>query len=182
MGGLTFTTRQKGKDLDSAYKRAVDEAREEHGHEQGYSGAINSTYGVVDITPSYKNSKLSLPQFIDEKLRNCSKGQCYAICTQEPVKNNNKIKTQVEHIVNKGTMKWLLKYAVYEYGDPMRSFPTKGQAVSFARAHTEKTGRSTNVVMEKVLEKGSPTVAMITYKKSSTEKLGEWVFFGITPY
>ena len=30
-----------------------------------------------------------------------------------------------------------------------------------------------------ILEKGSPTVARISYKKSGDEKLGEWIFFGI---
>jgi hypothetical protein len=33
--------------------------------------------------------------------------------------------------------------------------------------------------MIKVLEKGSPKVAEITYKKSTTEKQGKFVFFGI---
>lgn len=182
MGGSTFITKQKGKDLGSAYKEAYDDAVDKYGHQDGYSGQINSTYGVADITKSYENSKLSLPQFIDEKLRHADKGQCYAICTRNPVKNNNKIKTQVEHVVNKGTMKWLLKYTVYEYEHPLKAFPTKGQAVSFGRAYTEKTGRSTTIVMEKILEKGSSTVAMISYKQSSTEKPGEWIFFGVAPY
>ena len=173
--------KQKGKDLDSAYKQAVDEAIKEYGHQEGYSGAINSTYGVVDITKSYENSKVSLPQFINEKLRHADKGQCYTICLRNPVKNNNKIKTQVEHVVNKGTMKWVLKYSVYHYDEHMKSFLTKGDAVKYARSYTEKTGRPSSVIMEKVLENGSHTVAMITYKKSSTEKPGEWVFFGIAP-
>lgn len=174
--------KQKGKDLDSAYKQAVDEAIKEYGHQEGYSGAINSTYGVVDITKSYENSKLSLPEYIDKKLMNCDKGQCYAICLRIPVKNNNKIKTQVEHVVNNGTMKWVLKYVVYNYDYYIKSFPTKGTAVSFARAHTEKTGENTHIVMTKELEKGSTVVARVSYKKSSTEKPGEWVFFGVAPY
>jgi hypothetical protein len=32
--------------------------------------------------------------------------------------------------------------------------------------------------MKKELDKGSPTVAMIKYKKSPTEKPGKWMFFG----
>ena len=56
---------------------------------------------------------------------------------------------------------------------------TKGEAVKKAREYTEKHQISTHVVMEKGLEKGNDrAVARITYKKSSTEKLGRWVFFG----
>jgi hypothetical protein len=32
--------------------------------------------------------------------------------------------------------------------------------------------------MRKVLIKSDPTVARITYKKSTTERNGEWIFFG----
>jgi hypothetical protein len=32
--------------------------------------------------------------------------------------------------------------------------------------------------MEKVLDKANKTVAKITYKKSTTERDGEWIFFG----
>jgi hypothetical protein len=32
--------------------------------------------------------------------------------------------------------------------------------------------------MEKVLDKGSNRVAIIKYKKATTERDGEWIFFG----
>lgn len=181
MGASEFIVRQKGASLQKAYKQAYDDAEEEYGHQQGYSGHINCTDGARDVTGDYKNSKKSLPKYMNDRMESCYKGQCLAICLSEPVTNKNKVKTTVEHIVNKGTSKWVLKYSVYEYDSPLKSFPTKGDAVKHARIHTEKTGRSTSVVMEKVLEKGHPTVALIKYKQSTKEKPGEWIFFGLAP-
>ena len=45
----------------------------------------------------------------------------------------------------------------------------------------QKTGRRTSVIMEKHLESGSHTVAMISYKQSKNEAPGEWIFFGLAP-
>jgi len=178
MGANEFILKQKGKDRQDAFKQAYNEAEEEHGHEQGYSGEINCTNLAGDKTDAYKKSGLSINKYIDKELESCSKGNCYSICVKEPVVNKSKIKSQVKHIINKGTAKWILQYCVYEYDydQYIKSFPTKGLAVSCARAHTEKTGRRTNVVMDKRL-----TVAMISYKQSKNEALGEWVFFGLAP-
>jgi hypothetical protein len=103
---------------------------------------------------------------------------CFAICTHQPVTNNNKIKSQVEHIVTPGTKKWVLKYVVYDFDNQLGSYLTKGDAVKAARAHTEKTFKRTTISMEKKLEKGNAQVATINYKSSSEEKDGQWIFFG----
>ena len=85
----------------------------------------------------------------------------------------------MEHIVTPGTKKWVLKYVVYNSEDQMiASCNTKGEAVTKARAYTEKHQRSTNICMEKTLEKGNRTVAKITYKQSATEKSGRYILFG----
>jgi hypothetical protein len=55
---------------------------------------------------------------------------------------------------------------------------TKGEAVKMARAYTEKNQQSTRIVMRKVLIKFDPTVAKITYKKSTTERAGKYILFG----
>ena len=34
------------RNANEAYRQACDEADEEYGHQQGYSGAINSTHGI----------------------------------------------------------------------------------------------------------------------------------------
>jgi hypothetical protein len=66
-----------------------------------------------------------------------------------------------------------------DYNDQLiGSFSTKGDAVKKAREITEKHQTSTYINMEKILEKGGRTVAKITYKKSTTERAGRWVFFG----
>lgn len=182
MGGNRFYTRQSGSSIQEAYRDAVRLAEIEHGHQQGYSGEINSTGGVVDLTKEWKASKLTHSQFISKKEEgNLTKGNAYGICIKEPKKNTNKIKTHVEHNVEKGTKKWVLKFIVSTIEDTLKGFPTKGEAVIYARAHTEKTGRRTQINMEKVLEKGSTRVATITYKSSKDETPGEYVFFGIAP-
>jgi hypothetical protein len=108
-----------------------------------------------------------------------NKYDCSAICVQQPVANKNKTKSQVEHIVTPGTKRWVLKYVAYNYhGHKLDSFETKGGAVEFARMRVEKTQEVITIKMEKVLEKCSPNVAIVTYKKSPTERDGEWIFFG----
>jgi hypothetical protein len=181
MGGNRFYTRERGKSLNDAYRKAVEKAEDEHGHQQGYSGEINSTCGTVDLTKNWKDSKLDLNKFIDTKENNMSKGTCYTICTKEPVVNNNKIKSTVDHFVEKGTKKWILKYVVTDYDRTLKSFLTKAEAVRFARAHTEKTFKNTQVNMVKELEKGSTLTATIKYKPGTKETEGEYVFFGIAP-
>ena len=84
----------------------------------------------------------------------------------------------MEHIVTPGTKKWVLKYVVHSIDGVISKHDTKGDAVKAARVHTEKYLSSTNIYMEKTIEKGNAPVAKINYKRSSTEKDGRWVFFG----
>ena len=188
MGAVKFVEKIRAMSMSKAYTKAVEHVEEEHGHEQGYSGAINSTDHVQDVTKEYESSKTPLPKYIDMMIENASKRDCYGICLEKPKANDNKIKTQVENIVVKGTTKWVLKYVVYEMSviglmedHQIGSCDTKGEAITLGRAHTEKTGRRTHIHMEKVLEKGSSLVAKITYKTSSNEKDGLYVLFGLAP-
>jgi hypothetical protein len=179
MGAEAFEVRYRGNSAKEAYDTAVEYAEQEHGHQQGYSGAINSTPGFKDVTAKYKASGKSLGSFINDEMDRIGKvdgAQC--ICIKEPKKNNNKIKTQVEHIVVPGTKKWVLKYRVASFDRIIGSYNTKGEAVEAARKYTESTGRSSFIDMEKVLEKGSTRVANVTYKKSSDECPGEYIFYG----
>ena len=180
MGAQSFETRSRGKSAEEAYNRAVEIAEDEYGHQQGYSGAINSTPGFRDVTSKYKTSNKDLNKFINERLEDLSKhdgAEC--ICIREPKTNSNKIKSQVEHVVEKGTKKWVLKYvAQSHYKGRIGAFDTKGDAVKAARKYTEETGNSSYVEMQKVLEKGNTITARITYKKSSNEADGEYIFYG----
>ena len=178
MGSQAFTTYSRGKNVDDAYNRAVEYANDEYGHQQGYSGEINSSPGFRDVTKEFKASKKDLNKFINEQMDRLSKHNgAQAICIDEPKLNTNKIKTQVEHVVTPGTKKWMLYYIV-EADIHIGSFLTKGDALTKARAYTEKTGISSRVKIEKRLYKMENTVAKISYKKSPTEKEGRWVFFG----
>jgi hypothetical protein len=181
MGSQSFQTYSRGNSANEAYSRAVDDANDEYGHQQGYSGAINASAGFRDVTSTFKSSGKSLNQYINERMDLLTKHQgAECICVEEPKGNTNKIKTQVEHTVEKGTKKWILLYCVYEAwsGSFVASFDKKGDAVARARQHTEKTQAETHVKMEKKIEKGTPLTAKITYKKSTNEKEGKWVFYG----
>jgi hypothetical protein len=184
MGANWFTIKSKGKDVKDAYGRAVERAEDEYGHQEGYSGHINSSAGYRDITKEFKASGKSTAQFMDDSMNTLTKHQgAQAICLQEPKGNDNKIKTQVEHIVTPGTKKWILNYIIYCGESIIASSITKGDAVKLARAYSEKNQCSTTIKMERRLEKyAHALVAKITYKKSSNERDGEWVFFGWASY
>lgn len=179
MGSQAFTTYSRGKDVNDAYNRAVNAANDEYGHQEGYSGEINSSGGFRDITKEFKASRKSLDGFINEQMETLTKfNGARAVCIEEPVGNTNAIKSQVEHIVTPGTKKWVLRYVVRHNDHFIGSWPMKADAVKDARRYTEKNQVSTSITIEKFLDKGSNSVAKITYKKSSKEKEGRWVFFG----
>lgn len=177
MGACQFENRGRGKSAQDVFNKLVENAEREYGDDP-YNGTISTVSGFRDITEEYKRSGKEIYRFINDKFDNASKRDCFAICIHPPVANKNKTKSQVEHIVTPGTKKWVLKYVVYTFDNQLGSYNTKGDAVKAARAYTEKTFKSTSIVMEKKLEKGSNQVAKISYKKSTTEKDGEWIFFG----
>ena len=177
MGACQFENSGRGKSAKDVFTRLQDSAQREYG-DDSYNGTISTVPGFKDLTNEWKTSKKDLSRFIRERLDDARKYDCFCICTHQPVVNNNKIKTQVEHIVTPGTKKWVLKYVVYDYDNQLGSYLTKGDAVKAARAHTEKTFKRTTISMEKKLEKGNAQVATITYKPSTTEKDGQWLFFG----
>jgi hypothetical protein len=178
MGACSFTTSSYGKSMSEAYNNAVEDATHEYGND-AYNGTISTTRGCRDVTAEYKRSGKSINQYINDNIDNFNKwGACGGICVEEPITNKGKIKSQVEHIVEKGTKKWVLKYVVYEYDNQIGSFNTKGDAVKKAREHTEKTQRRTTISMEKKLDKGNSQVASVTYKQATNEKKGKYIFFG----
>lgn len=177
MGACSFENRGRGRSAQDVFKRLQERAEIEYG-DDCYNGTISTVPGFRDITNEWKSSRKDLRQFIEDKLDDANKYDCFCICTHPPVENKNKTKTQVEHIVEKGTKKWILKYSVRTYDGVISSHATKGDAVKAARIYTEKYLSPTTVHMTKTLEKGKTEVAKITYKKSTTERDGEYVFFG----
>ena len=179
MGATWFQESGNGPSLGQTYDSLVEIAEDESGHDS-YNGTISTTtaFNVKDLTSEFKRSGKSLQDFIDGKANILSKRQCAAICIQEPKANTNKTKSQVEHIVTPGTKKWVLKYVVRHGDHFIGRWNTKGDAVKDARRYTESYQEPTTIEIEKVLDKGSNRVAIIRYKKSSTERPGKWVFFG----
>ena len=181
MGACSFRDSARGRNMSEAYKNACHEAVSEYGNDS-YNGTISTTSGVTDLTNEFKRSKLSINEFIEKNIDRANKwGPALGVCTEEPIGNTNKIKSQVENIVTSGTKKWVLEFVVSErFGgvQELKSFKTKGEAVKFAREHTEKTKNSTCVDMVKVLEKCSPRVAEIKYKTNPNERDGKYIFFG----
>jgi hypothetical protein len=180
MGASWFQTQSKGKNVQQAYNRAVDLANDEYGHQEGYSGQINSTAGCRDVTKEWKASGKSIAQYMDDSMDRLTKHQgAQAICLQEPIENKNKTKSQVEHIVTPGTKKWVLTYIVYCGDSRIASAITKGDAVKRARDYSEKHQCTTVIKMERCLNNASHAlVAKVKYKPSTTEREGRWVFFG----
>lgn len=179
MGAEAFITRQTGMNANEAYRHAVESAESEHGRD-AYNGTISTTTSFRDITAEFRKSKKERRQFIDDMLDNAGKRDCYVIEEEAPVKNNNKIKSVVDHTVVKGTSKWELRYNVYTGWDDrqLKSLKTKTDAVKYAREYTEKSQNTTFVRMEKVLTNQDANVASIKYKSSSQEKDGTYIFFG----
>lgn len=184
MGANWFTSQSRGKNVQDAYSKAVERAEDEYGHQEGYSGEINSSAGYRDVTKEYKASKKSISQYMDDLMDSLTKHQgAQAICLQEPIENKNKTKSQVEHIVTPGTKKWILTYIVYCGESRVASALTKGDAVKRARDYSEKHQCTTTIRMERRLEKDAHAlVAKVTYKPSTTEREGRWIFFGWASY
>ena len=181
MGATQFKERGSGKTAQEVYRKLCEIAEEEYGHQDGYNGTISTTDGFRDETELYNKSKFNdVSAYIYNRFDShaMNKRDCSAICVRQPVANKNKTQSQVEHIVTPGTKKWVLKYVVQRGDHFIGSWNTKGDAVKDARKYTEKHQVPTSIVMKKYLEKGDNLVARITYKKSPTERNGEWIFFG----
>jgi hypothetical protein len=180
MGADAFITRQRGMNASEAYTHAVEAAESEFGRD-AYNGTISTTSSFKDVTVTFHRSNKERRQFIDDMLEKAGKRDCYVIEEQAPVKNNNKIKSIVEHTVVKGTSKWELRYNVYTGWEDrqLKSFKTKTDAVKYAREYTENKQTTTFVRMEKVLTNQDANVACIKYKSSTQEREGTYIFFGM---
>ncbi len=179
MGRQSFYNKVQSTSMSQAYRNACEDAAEEHGHEQGYSGQINATNGYSDRTSHFKASGLSLSDYID-KYENDYDNQACGICIKEAKSNTNKIQSVVKHEVFKGTRKWELVYVVTLFsGYPIAVKDNKADAVAVARKHTESTRQRTSVHIERKLVGSNSRVATIEYKGSTNEQQGTYVFFGL---
>ena len=80
MGACTFDTIRIVKgDVREAYSEALEEARDYNGHQEGYSGDIQTVngYRVVRDFPTYDSKKFW--SWIDSRLGNLGKRECEVI-------------------------------------------------------------------------------------------------------
>jgi hypothetical protein len=183
MGTRTFTQIAEAASMNDAFRNLQRAAREEYGSD-AYNGEINNCELERDVTRQYNEAK-NKTKFIEETMHNLENRVAYGITLKEPKSSTNKIKSVVDVNTNKGARVWETRYVVYNsYDESERSIAsekTQGAAIKKARAHTEKTQRRTSVYLEKVLVKGSTSIATVSYKASKTETKGKFLFIVAAP-
>jgi hypothetical protein len=79
MGAVDFSIIGFGKDVYEAYRTACEEAEEEYGHQEGYSGQINSTTSLLFDRTELRYGTKIYSKYIDKQLKDCPKRTCYAV-------------------------------------------------------------------------------------------------------
>lgn len=177
MGSTTFYHKKTAPSMKEAYNELVEDAIDEYGNDP-YNGTISTTNGFVDVTKKFKDSGKKLSAFIESAEDVMSKRDCWGVCVLEPKLNTNKIKSQVELVLQVGRRVWETKYEVHAEARLIGSHPLQAGAIKIARDYTEHTKISSHVTRVNVLKEGEKDVAFVNYKPSSEERQGEYVFFG----
>jgi hypothetical protein len=177
MGSTTFYHKRTAPNMKEAYNQLVEDAIDEYGND-AYNGTISTTNGFVDVTKKFKDSGKKLSVFIESAEDVMDKRDCWGICVLEPKLNTNKIKSQVELVLQVGRRVWETRYEVQAEGRLIGSHPLQAGAIRIARDYTELTKISSHVIRVNVLKEGEKDVAFVNYKPSSEERQGEYVLFG----
>jgi hypothetical protein len=177
MGSTTFYHKRTAPNMKEAYNQLVEDAIDEYGND-AYNGTISTTNGFVDVTKKFKESGKKLSAFIESAEDVMDKRDCWGICVLEPKLNTNKIKSQVELVLQVGRRVWETRYEVQAEGRLIGSHPLQAGAIRIARDYTELTKISSHVTRVNVLKEGEKNVAFVNYKPSSEERQGEYVLFG----
>jgi hypothetical protein len=183
MGRQEVYITQRGTDMRDAFRTAQREAEEEHGHEQGYSGHINSSELRGDYTAEYfaakKKGKAALDKLIEEWQEKCN-SDVFGVCLEPPKPNKNKVKTKVTITPQKGAKKWETLYIGYTGFDESQvcSGKTQGECVKKARQYSDTHKCTVRLGITKVLTKGSSNIGKVEYKPAKGESLGKYLFIG----
>ena len=177
MGSTTFYHKRTAPNMKEAYNQLVEDAIDEYGNDP-YNGTISTTNGFVDVTKKFKDSGKKLSAFIESAEDVMDKRDCWGICTVEPKLNSNKIKSQVELVLQVGRRVWETRYEVQAEGRLIGSHLLQAGAIRIARDYTELTKIISHITRVNVLKEGQKYVAFVNYKPSSDERQGEYVFFG----
>jgi len=197
MGMISFQNSTISSSAKEGYERLCNEARDYYGHQEGYSGAINSTDGLGRCYFKEKFNKTNekkAQEIIDKELPKMYKRQCGYIVLEgvkweiTTIKKKNK----------KNNPKYQFKYNVYSDrlgfldSSPIASVDTKSEAWEKAIKHSLKTGEECFIRKEQTLVKGSSLVGEVvierkTYKTKPKRKLktnqklikyNKYIYFG----
>lgn len=182
MGAATFTRIGYGANVREAYNNLCEDAREEYGHQQGYSGEIHDTHLNKNITDKYKAAK-NKDDFEEEWLSNMGKRDTDYVVLKEPKTNTNKIKSTVERNPQKGARTWETRYIVYDprTDSEVYSETNQAEAIRKGRAYCEKHQRRVHIEIAKKLTAGNGMVASISFKQSDTNAQGKYLFLVCAP-
>jgi len=178
MGAVTVREKISGNNIQDAFRKAYENAEDEYGHQQGYSGEINSCEFTKDVTYMLKNMT---PQKLIEYIENnVPKRQAWGFCLTPPKTNTNKVKSKVTVNPQKGARKWETIYVAYHRGDRILSDASQTNCIKKARAYVEKNPNARlTIQIEKRLVSGNQNCATVEYKSSTNESAGVYVFVGL---
>tara|TARA_R110000868_G_scaffold5681_3_gene33590 strand:+ start:1047 stop:1595 length:549 start_codon:yes stop_codon:yes gene_type:complete len=179
MGATEANATIKASNINEAWEQAVENANEYSGHQEGYSGDLNTCDFTRDLTSKLKSmSETELKIYIYEK---CPKWEAWGYCRKKPILNKNKIKTVVKTNPQKGTRIWKTVYqGKNRYGDIVVTSDSQTECIKKVRAYVEKNPMyPIDIVISKVITNGNTKCATVEYKKSSGETMGEYVFIGL---
>lgn len=178
MGAHSISVTAQGKDINDAFRNAVAEANDYYGHQEGYSGAINTCELRRDVTS--KRPTMTQDELEEWILEQTSKREVFGYCINQPKKNENKIKTQVHNMPQHGTRKWQTVYEAVNWEGTVRASASKQtECITKARKYvSEHPNEELTVRISKQLVEGNKDCAKIRYKKAAGERLGTYVFVG----
>ena len=179
MGATNATATIRANNINTAWNEAVEDANEYSGHQEGYSGDLNTCDFTKDLT--YKLSSMSEEKLVEYMYENCPKWEAWGFCSKKPVGNTNKIKTVVTTNPQKGTRKWKTQFQGINFSvNAVVTADSQTECIKKSRAYVEKNPRQRlRVEITKILEKGNHRCAEITYKSSSKETRGTYIFVGL---
>ena len=179
MGAVIVEGSSRAKTIGQAWNNLYEYAEEYSGHQEGYSGDFNSCDFTKDVSDKLQHmTTKQLNAYIED---NVPKREAWGYCIKKPVSNQNKIKSKVTPIVQKGTRSWVTVYEAIDYnGNIVESASTLTACIKKARAYVEKnTVRKLEIVISKRLQSGNQKCSIIEYKNSTTELDGEYYFIGL---
>lgn len=182
MGAELVHRQAKGQTIEEAFNKVYDEAQQYSGHQEGYSGDINSCSFTKDVTSMLKT--MSIRQLESYMEDNCPKGEAWGYCIINPVLNKNKTKSMVSVNPQKGTRKWKTVYkAVDPWSDRIIALDeSQTQCIKKARVYVEKNPDvKLKIIIAKELVEGNVECALVKYKPSKTEAPGRYKFIGLAP-